>query len=254
MPVPRASRSARFRGRASLGGHGGLGGTRRHARGAPRLDTCQTLVEEFHGRVALFRELVMCVGDGRSDGTPRRVALRRLRGESGALASEACGALGALALLARAEEGELPWELCKLYVQLHGAMEMYISEMLKAKYLLQTFHVQAAETQQRPGSRMGVRKGPKEPQTVNHKELSAASPPCSRHQMGMQVCWSTTLDIQNTERDISEMKALLDKLSEGMPTSLKNQDDSNPLGPLPSFPTPQHRKQNTLGFCCADNS
>ncbi|XP_028604226.2 regulator of G-protein signaling 7-binding protein isoform X3 [Podarcis muralis] len=70
-----------------------------------------------------------------------------------------------------------------------------------------------------------------------------------------QHLWQVSTDIENTERDMREMKNLLSKLRETMPLPLKNQDDSSLLN-LTSTPYPlvRRRKRRFFGLCCLVSS
>ena len=68
-----------------------------------------------------------------------------------------------------------------------------------------------------------------------------------------QQCWQVATDIENTERDMREMKNLLSKLRETMPLPLKNQDDSSLLNLTP-YPMVRRRKRRFFGLCCLVSS
>ncbi|KAK4815520.1 hypothetical protein QYF61_003212 [Mycteria americana] len=68
-----------------------------------------------------------------------------------------------------------------------------------------------------------------------------------------QHLWQVSTDIENTERDMREMKNLLSKLRETMPLPLKNQDDSSLLNLTP-YPLVRRRKRRFFGLCCLVSS
>ncbi|XP_072848811.1 regulator of G-protein signaling 7-binding protein isoform X2 [Pogona vitticeps] len=70
-----------------------------------------------------------------------------------------------------------------------------------------------------------------------------------------QHLWQVSTDIENTERDMREMKNLLSKLRETMPLPLKNQDDSSLLNLTPTpYPLVRRRKRRFFGLCCLVSS
>ncbi|XP_030049037.1 regulator of G-protein signaling 7-binding protein isoform X2 [Microcaecilia unicolor] len=145
------------------------------------------------------------------------------------------------------EDGEIHPEICRLYIQLQCCLEMYTTEMLKSICLLGSLQLQ--------------RKG-KEPHAVPNiidckmdassevpiLEDTSSSPLDIQHHSGQ-----VSTDIENTERDIRDMKNLLSKLRETMPLPLKNQDDSSLLNLTP-YPLVRRRKRRFFGLCCLISS
>ncbi|XP_068105838.1 regulator of G-protein signaling 7-binding protein isoform X2 [Hyperolius riggenbachi] len=119
---------------------------------------------------------------------------------------------------------------------------MYTTEMLKSMCLL------ASLQHQRKGKEQCV--GPK---IIDYKTDESSEVPIledtSSSPVDAQQCWQVSADIENTERDMREMKNLLSKLRETMPLPLKNQDDSSLLN-LTSFPLVRRRKRRFFGLCC----
>nr|XP_033786249.1 regulator of G-protein signaling 7-binding protein isoform X1 [Geotrypetes seraphini] len=124
---------------------------------------------------------------------------------------------------------------------------MYTTEMLKSICLLGSLQLQ----------RKG--KEPHEvPKIIDCKmdassevpilEDTSTSPIDIQHQSGQ-----VSTDIENTERDIRDMKNLLSKLRETMPLPLKNQDDSSLLNLAP-YPLVRRRKRRFFGLCCLISS
>ncbi|MEE6509356.1 hypothetical protein FKM82_025735 [Ascaphus truei] len=146
----------------------------------------------------------------------------------------------------RPEDGEIHPEICRLYIQLQCCLEMYTAEMLKSICLL--------------GSLQHQRKG-KEPcvgaKIIDYKMEESSEIPIlddtSSLPLDIQLhCWQVSTDIENTERDMREMKNLLSKLRETMPLPLKNQDDSSLLN-LTSYPLVRRRRR-FFGLCCLISS
>ncbi|XP_070375698.1 regulator of G-protein signaling 7-binding protein isoform X4 [Equus asinus] len=124
---------------------------------------------------------------------------------------------------------------------------MYATEMLKSVCLL--------------GSLQFHRKG-KEPgggtKSLDCKiEASAETPALEDSSTSpvdiQQHSWQVSTDIENSERDMREMKNLLSKLRETMPLPLKNQDDSSLLNLTP-YPLGRRRKRRFFGLCCLVSS
>ncbi|NXO51759.1 R7BP protein, partial [Aramus guarauna] len=148
------------------------------------------------------------------------------------------------------EDGEIHPEICRLYIQLQCCLEMYTTEMLKSICLL--------------GSLQFLRKGKEPcapPKTLDTKveevKESAEVPILEDTSLSptdiQQHLWQVSTDIENTERDMREMKNLLSKLRETMPLPLKNQDDSSLLNLTP-YPLVRRRKRRFFGLCCLVSS
>ncbi|XP_063819191.1 regulator of G-protein signaling 7-binding protein isoform X2 [Pseudophryne corroboree] len=119
---------------------------------------------------------------------------------------------------------------------------MYTTEMLKSMCLL--------------GSLQNQRKGREHcvgPKIIDYKLDECSEVPIledtSSSPLDSQHCWQVSTDIENTERDMREMKNLLSKLRETMPLPLKNQDDSSLLN-LSPYPLVRRRKRRFFGLCC----
>ncbi|XP_077872078.1 regulator of G-protein signaling 7-binding protein isoform X5 [Ictidomys tridecemlineatus] len=145
------------------------------------------------------------------------------------------------------EDGEIHPEICRLYIQLQCCLEMYTTEMLKSICLLGSlqFHRKGKE----PGGGMkSLDCKIEESAEIPALEDSSSSPIDSQ-----QHSWQVSTDIENTERDMREMKNLLSKLRETMPLPLKNQDDSSLLNLTP-YPLVRRRKRRFFGLCCLVSS
>ncbi|XP_046312143.1 regulator of G-protein signaling 7-binding protein isoform X3 [Marmota monax] len=124
---------------------------------------------------------------------------------------------------------------------------MYTTEMLKSICLLGSlqFHRKGKE----PGGGMkSLDCKIEESAEIPALEDSSSSPTDSQ-----QHSWQVSTDIENTERDMREMKNLLSKLRETMPLPLKNQDDSSLLNLTP-YPLVRRRKRRFFGLCCLVSS
>uniref|UniRef100_A0A0H2UHK8 Regulator of G-protein-signaling 7-binding protein n=1 Tax=Rattus norvegicus TaxID=10116 RepID=A0A0H2UHK8_RAT len=152
-----------------------------------------------------------------------------------------------LSLCCSPEDGEIHPEICRLYIQLQCCLEMYTTEMLKSICLLGSlqFHRKGKEAS---GGAKSLDSKIEENAETPALEDSLSSPLDSQQQS-----WQVATDIENTERDMREMKNLLSKLRETMPLPLKNQDDSSLLNLTP-YPMVRRRKRRFFGLCCLVSS
>ncbi|XP_067911496.1 regulator of G-protein signaling 7-binding protein A [Heterodontus francisci] len=209
------------------------------------LEECKMLVQEFNTQVALYRELVISIGDASVDCPALRAEMQKTRTKGCEMAQSAHQKLSAIS---GAEDGEIHPEICRLYIQLQCCLEMYTTEMLKSICLL--------------GSLQLHRKGMDSlvvPKVIDSKQEESSQAPILEDtstpplQDLQPYSWHVSADIENTERDIREMKNLLSKLRETMPLPLKNQDDSSLLNLTP-FPLVRRRKRRFFGLCCLVSS
>ncbi|XP_078077940.1 regulator of G-protein signaling 7-binding protein A isoform X2 [Mustelus asterias] len=209
------------------------------------LEQCKMLVQDFNTQVALYRELVISIGDASVDSPSLRAEMQKTRTKGCEMAQSAHQKLSAIS---GAEDGEIHPEICRLYIQLQCCLEMYTTEMLKSVCLL--------------GSLQLHRKGMDSlitPKVIDSKQEESSQapiledPPTSPLQDLQPYSWHVSADIENTERDIREMKNLLSKLRETMPLPLKNQDDSSLLNLTP-YPLVRRRKRRFFGLCCLVSS
>ncbi|XP_075446031.1 regulator of G-protein signaling 7-binding protein isoform X2 [Ascaphus truei] len=207
------------------------------------LDHCKMLVQDFNTQVALYRELVISIGDVSVSCPSLRAEMHKTRTKGCEMALQAHQKLSAIS---GPEDGEIHPEICRLYIQLQCCLEMYTAEMLKSICLL--------------GSLQHQRKG-KEPcvgaKIIDYKMEESSEIPILDDTSSLpldiqQHCWQVSTDIENTERDMREMKNLLSKLRETMPLPLKNQDDSSLLN-LTSYPLVRRRRR-FFGLCCLISS
>ncbi|XP_055776270.1 regulator of G-protein signaling 7-binding protein A [Salvelinus fontinalis] len=202
---------------------------------------CRMIVQEFNTLVALYRELVISIGEISVDCPSIRAEMHKTRTKGCEMAR---AAHQSLSVISGPEDGEIHPEICRLFIQLQCCLEMYITEMLKSVCLLGSLQLH----------RKGKGKDSCGPSRIDSKvdESSdipiledTSSSPMDCH----QLCWLVATDIDNTERDMREMKNLLSKLRETMPLPLKNQDDSSLLNLTP-YPLAGQRKRRFFGLCC----
>ncbi|XP_036062844.1 regulator of G-protein signaling 7-binding protein isoform X3 [Onychomys torridus] len=151
-----------------------------------------------------------------------------------------------LAAISGPEDGEIHPEICRLYIQLQCCLEMYTTEMLKSICLLGSLQFHRKGKEASGGTKSLDNKIEENAETP---ALEDSSSPLDSQQQS----WQVSTDIENTERDIREMKNLLSKLRETMPLPLKNQDDSSLLNLTP-YPMVRRRKRRFFGLCCLVSS
>ncbi|NXA32429.1 R7BP protein, partial [Eudromia elegans] len=202
------------------------------------------LVQEFNTQVALYRELVISIGDISVTCPSLHMEMHRTRTRGCEMAYQAHQKLAAIS---GPEDGEIHPEICRLYIQLQCCLEMYTTEMLKSICLLGSlqFHRKGKEACAPPKI---LDAKVEESSEVPILEETSSSPTDIQQQL-----WQVSTDIENTDRDMREMKNLLSKLRETMPLPLKNQDDSSLLN-LTSYPLVRRRKRRFFGLCCLVSS
>ncbi|XP_048876204.1 regulator of G-protein signaling 7-binding protein B-like isoform X2 [Brienomyrus brachyistius] len=173
------------------------------------LDDCRTTVSELNNLVALYRELVISIGETATDCASVRGEMRRTR--AGACET-ARAAQRSLCVIPGPEDGEIPLDICRLFIQLQCCLEMFITEMLKAACLLSSLQM--------------YRRGREDMELkVEIKADESSDTPILQESSSLPTdgWWLVGVDIKNTERDMKQMKNLLSKLREIMPSPLKNQ-------------------------------
>ncbi|XP_077378260.1 regulator of G-protein signaling 7-binding protein A isoform X3 [Festucalex cinctus] len=201
---------------------------------------CRMIVQEFNTLVALYRELVISIGEITVDCPNLRADMLRTRTKGCEMARAAHHSLTLIA--GRPEDGEIHPEICRLFIQLQCCLEMYITEMLKSFCLLGS--LQLHRKGKDPCSLPSVDRKAEESSDVPILEDTSSSPTD-----GPPLTWLVATDIENIEKDMREMKNLLSKLRETMPLPLKNQDDSSLLN-LSPYPMVRQRKRRFFGLCC----
>nr|XP_023682162.1 regulator of G-protein signaling 7-binding protein A-like isoform X2 [Paramormyrops kingsleyae] len=199
-------------------------------------------VSEFNNLVALYRELVISIGETATDCASVRGEMCRTR--TGACET-ALAAHHSLSLIPGPEDGGIPLDICRLFIQLQCCLEMFITEMLKAACLLSSLQLY-----RRGCEDMELKVEIKADESSDTPILQESS---SSPTEGSQRGWLVGVDIKNTERDMKQMRNLLSKLRETMPSPLKNQDDSSLLNLAPQ-PLIRPRKSRILRFCCPARS
>ncbi|XP_063043096.1 regulator of G-protein signaling 7-binding protein A [Engraulis encrasicolus] len=206
---------------------------------------CRMIVQEFNTLVALYRELVISIGELSRDCPSLRAEMHKTRIKGCEMARTAYQRLSDISC---PEDGEIQPEICRLFIQLQCCLEMYITEILKSVCLL--------------GSMQTLRKG-KTPSSVLQRTDSKVGDSCempiledtsSSPVEGPQAGLLVATDIDNSERDMREMKNLLSKLRETMPLPLKNQDESSLLNLSTPYPLVRQRKRRFFGLCCLVSS
>ncbi|TMS03475.1 E3 ubiquitin-protein ligase RNF180 [Larimichthys crocea] len=94
---------------------------------------CRMIVQEFNTLVALYRELVISIGEITVDCPSLRAEMLKTRTKGCEMAR---AAHHSLSLISGPEDGEIHPEICRLFIQLQCCLEMYITEMLKSVCLL----------------------------------------------------------------------------------------------------------------------
>ncbi|XP_023658673.1 regulator of G-protein signaling 7-binding protein A isoform X1 [Paramormyrops kingsleyae] len=207
------------------------------------VEHCRMIVHDFNTLVALYRELVISIGELTVDCPSLRAEMHKTRTKGCEMARSAHQNLSAIP---GPEDGEIHPEICRLFIQLQCCLEMYITEMLKSVCLLGSLQIHRKGKETHTTPRVDCKLD--ESSDIPILEDTSSSPvDCP------QYCWLVSTDVENTERDMREMKNLLSKLRESMPLPLKNQDDSSLLNLTP-YPLVRQRKKRFLGLCCLVSS
>ncbi|XP_078097145.1 regulator of G-protein signaling 7-binding protein-like [Mustelus asterias] len=208
-----------------------------------QIEECNLVIQEFNIQVALFRELVISIGNGSCDSPAVRKEIKTARSTCKELARKServCAPLYSL------EDENLQLSICRLHILFYGCLEMFITEMLKSAYLMESF--QLRKTEQVTCSAPGI--------TCEREEEHSQAPfledvtcSSSSQELDMLACQlDTALEIESTGSDIQEMRYLLRNHSESVPQYLKIQDETCLLTPSPTHP--KIRKRRKCGLCC----
>ncbi|KAM7167192.1 regulator of G-protein signaling 7-binding protein isoform 6-T6 [Macrochelys suwanniensis] len=149
------------------------------------------LVQEFNTLVALYRELVISIGDVSVNCPSLHAEMQKTRTKGCEMAYQAHQKLAAIS---GPEDGEIHPEICRLYIQLQCCLEMYTTEMLKSICLL--------------GSLQFHRKGKEPcatPKILDNKMEESSEVPILEDTSSsptdiQQHSWQVSSDIENTER------------------------------------------------------
>ncbi|XP_061673977.1 regulator of G-protein signaling 7-binding protein A [Syngnathoides biaculeatus] len=199
---------------------------------------CRMIVQEFNTLVALYRELVISIGEITVNCPNLRADMLRTRIKGCEMAR---AAHHSLTLIAGPEEGEIHPEICRLFIQLQCCLEMYITEMLKSFCLLGSLQLHTKGKNEQFDENNSSASG------RDHKAEDSSDVPILEDTSSSPA--DGPADIENIEKDMREMKNLLSKLRETMPLPLKNQDDSSLLN-LSPYPLVRQRKRRFFGLCC----
>ncbi|KAM4752484.1 regulator of G-protein signaling 7-binding protein isoform 3-T3 [Cyanocitta cristata] len=179
------------------------------------LDDCKMLVQDFNTQVALYRELVISIGDVSVTCPSLHAGLHKTRTQGCEMAYQAHQKLAAISgwhihspfqctaetprlhMLGKPnspEDGEIHPEICRLYIQLQCCLEMYTTEMLKSICLLGSlqFHRKGKEP---CGPPKILDTKVEESSEVPILEDTSLSPTDIQ-----QHLWQVSTDIENTER------------------------------------------------------
>ncbi|XP_050973112.1 regulator of G-protein signaling 7-binding protein A [Labeo rohita] len=204
---------------------------------------CRMVVQEFNTLVALYRELVISIGEISADCPSLRAEMHKTRTKGCEMARTAHQNLSAIS---GPEDGEIHPEICRLFIQLQCCLEMYLTEMLKSVCLLGSLQLHRKGKHYSGATKIDSKK--EDSSDIPILEDTSSTPPdCP------QTYFLVATDIENIERDMTEMKNLLSKLRETMPLPLKNQDDSSLLNLTP-YPLVRQRKRRFFGLCCLVSS
>ncbi|MFT7811805.1 regulator of G-protein signaling 7-binding protein isoform X1 [Arapaima gigas] len=211
-------------------------------RKAQRLvDHCRMIVHEFNTLVALYRELVISIGELSVDCPSLRAEMHSTRTRGCEMARAAHQNLSAIPGKERASLhcGVCRRASCPLC---DCVVSKGLSDLLKSMSECVIFPGKEIHTAPKVDSKAD------ESSDIPILEDTSSSPvDCP------QYSFLVSNDVDNIERDMREMKNLLSKLREAMPLPLKNQDDSSLLNLTP-YPLVRQRKKRFFGLCCLVSS
>ncbi|XP_051525510.1 regulator of G-protein signaling 7-binding protein A [Myxocyprinus asiaticus] len=203
---------------------------------------CRMVVQEFNTLVALYRELVISIGEISTDCPSLRAEMHKTRMKGCEMARTAHQNLSAIS---GPEDGEIHPEICRLFIQLQCCLDMYLTEMLKSVCLLGSLQLHRKEKHYLGTTKVDSKEDSSDIPII--EDTSSTPLDCS------QTFYLVASDMENIERDMTDMKNLLSKLRETMPLPLKNQDDSSLLNLTP-YPLGRQRKRRFFGLCCLVSS
>ncbi|XP_041031300.1 regulator of G-protein signaling 7-binding protein-like [Carcharodon carcharias] len=208
-----------------------------------QIEECNLVIQDFNIQVALFRELVISIGNGSCDSPAVRKEIKAVRSTCKNLAKKSdqvCSPLYSL------EDENLQPGICRLHLLFYGCLEMFITEMLKSAYLMESFQLRKTEQIICPASGILCEREEEHSQAPFLEDVTCSS---SSQELDMLACHlDTALEIESTESDIQEMRYLLRNLMESVPQYLKIQDEYCLSTPSPT--RPKTRKRKKCGLCC----
>ncbi|ELK11388.1 Regulator of G-protein signaling 7-binding protein [Pteropus alecto] len=154
------------------------------------LDDCKMLVQEFNTQVALYRELVISIGDVSVSCPSLRAEMHKTRTKGCEMARQAHQKLAAIS---GPEDGEIHPEICRLYIQLQCCLEMYTTEMLKSICLLGSLQFHRKGKEPGGGTKSLDCKIEESAETPVLEDSSSSPVEIQQHS------WQVSTDIENTE-------------------------------------------------------
>ncbi|KAF3821708.1 hypothetical protein GH733_009750 [Mirounga leonina] len=181
------------------------------------LDDCKMLVQEFNTQVALYRELVISIGDVSVSCPSLREEMHKTRTKGCEMARQAHQKLAAISggpqrrdgsleeklkhfaeklgqTADLPEDGEIHPEICRLYIQLQCCLEMYTTEMLKSICLLGSLQFHRKGKEPGGGTKSLDCKIEESTETPALEDSSSSPVDIQQHS------WQVSTDIENTER------------------------------------------------------
>uniref|UniRef100_UPI00398E721C regulator of G-protein signaling 7-binding protein-like n=1 Tax=Pristiophorus japonicus TaxID=55135 RepID=UPI00398E721C len=208
-----------------------------------QLEESNLTVQEFNIQVALFRELVISIGNSSCDSPAVRKEIRAVRTSCKALAKKSeqvCSPLYSL------EDEDLQPGICRLHILVYGCLEMFITEMLKSAYLMESFQLEKSEQITCPVPAISDERDEEHSQAPFLEDVTCSS---SSQELDLLGCHlDAAMEIESTGSDIQEMRYLLRNVRESIPQYLKTQDETGLLTPSPTHP--KIRKRRKCGLCC----
>ncbi|XP_067827268.1 regulator of G-protein signaling 7-binding protein-like [Heptranchias perlo] len=208
-----------------------------------QIEECNLVVQELNIQVALFRELVISIGSSSCDSPAVRKEIRTVRSSCKDLArksEQVCSPLYSL------EDEDLQPGICRLHILFYGCLEMFITEMLKSAYLMESFQLRKSEKNICPVPGIPYEREEEHSQAPFLEDVTCSS---SSQELDLLGCHlDAALEIESTESDVQEMRYLLRNLRESIPQYLKIHDETCLLTPSPTHP--KIRKRRKCGLCC----
>ncbi|XP_043533362.1 regulator of G-protein signaling 7-binding protein-like [Chiloscyllium plagiosum] len=209
-----------------------------------QIGECNLVIQDLNIQVALFRELVISIGNGSCDSPAVRKEIRDVRATCKALAKQShqvCSPLYSL------EDEDLQPGICRIHILFYGCLEMFITEMLKSLYLMESFQIRKKEQIICPTPGIPYEREEEHSQAPFLEDITYSS---SSQELDMLACHlDTALEMECTESDIQEMRYLLRNLRDSIPHYLKIQDETCLLTPSPTHLKIRRRKRK-CGLCC----
>ncbi|XP_042199996.1 regulator of G-protein signaling 7-binding protein [Callorhinchus milii] len=205
-----------------------------------QVDECNLVLQELNVQVAVFRDLVISIGNFSYDSLSVRRAIRSVRCLCKDLVRKSHCATSPLYSL---EDEDLQPSICRLHILFYGCLEMFITEMLKSTFLMESFQLRKSEQIMCPVPGLPYDREEENSQVPFLEDVTCSS---SSQELNMSSSHlDTTSEIESTESDIQEMRYLLRKLRDSMPQHLRIQDEDDILTIYPKI-----RKKRKCALCC----